>query len=259
VTIQTHSEEAGDAIDVSDIGGGKHFVGTVEGGRRAFRACIFDFDGVIVDSEPLHASAKRMTLERFGIAFPATLFDDFKGRTDVDFFEHVVSHMAPTGTRPEPLLAEKDEIYAGLFADVPLMPGFGAFLAVARRQFDGIAIATSATRRDFYLVADRFDLASRVDVIVTGADTPRHKPDPAPYLEALARLAIEPDQALVVEDSPNGVRSARAAGICVIALTTQFAPEVLLSAGADRLVAGFDELTRIIGSIRLRPTSRGRQ
>ena len=213
---------------------------------RQFRACIFDFDGVIVDSEPLHAQAKRLTLERFGIAFPPTLLDEFKGRTDVDFFDHVVGHIAPPGTPPAPLLAEKAERYLELFAEVPLMPGFSAFLELARRRFERIGIATSATRRDFELAAERFDLTRRVDVIVTGEDTSRHKPDPAPYIEALARLAVTPGEALVIEDSPNGVRSARAAGTYVVAMTTAFAPGELSAAGADRLVAGFDGLSRIL-------------
>jgi beta-phosphoglucomutase len=212
--------------------------------RPYLRACIIDFDGVIVDSEPLHAQAKRLTLERFGIGFPSTLFDDFKGRTDVDFFDHVVAHLAPPGIHPEPLLAEKAERYLELFAAVPLMPGFEAFLELARRRFDRIGIATSATRRDFGLAADRFDLARRVDAIVTGEDTTRHKPDPAPYIEALSRLAVAPVEALVIEDSPNGVRSARAAGTYVVAITTAFAPLELSAAGAHQLVAGFDELSR---------------
>jgi beta-phosphoglucomutase len=218
-------------------------------GRRRFRACIFDFDGVIIDSEPLHAQAKRLTLERFGIAFPSTLLDDFKGRTDVDFFDHVVAHFAPPGTRPGPLLVEKAERYRELFAAVPLMPGFEAFLELARRHFDRIGIATSATSRDFGLAADRFDLTRRVDVIVTGEDTTRHKPDPAPYIAAIARLAVKPGEALVIEDSPNGVRSARAAGAYVVGLTTAFAPHELSAAGAHRLVAGFDELSRTLDEL----------
>jgi beta-phosphoglucomutase len=210
--------------------------------RPYLRACIFDFDGVIVDSEPLHAQAKRLTLERFSIGFPSTLFDDFKGRTDVDFFDHVVAHLAPPGIGPEPLLAEKAERYLELFAAVPLMPGFEAFLEFARRRFDRIGIATSATRRDFGLAADRFDLARRVDAIVTGEDTTRHKPDPAPYIEAISRLAVAPAETLVIEDSPNGVRSARAAGTYVVAMTTAFPASELSVAGASELVAGFDEL-----------------
>ena len=212
--------------------------------RPYVRACIFDFDGVIVDSEPLHAQAKRLTLERFGIGFPSSLFDDFKGRTDVDFFDHVVAHLAPPDIRPEPLLADKAERYLELFAAVPLMPGFEAFLELARRRFDRIGIATSATRRDFGLAADRFDLARRVDAIVTGEDTTRHKPDPAPYIEALSRLAVAPAETLVIEDSPNGVRSARAAGTYVVAMTTGFPASELSLAGASELVAGFDELSK---------------
>jgi beta-phosphoglucomutase len=214
-----------------------------------FRACIFDFDGVIVDSEPLHAQAKRLALERFHIEFPSALLDDFKGRTDVDFFDHVAAHIAPPGAPAASLLAEKNERYLELFDAVPLMPGFEAFLELARRRFELIGIATSATIRDFGLASDRFDLAGRVDVVITGEDTARHKPDPAPYIEALARLDVEPIEALVIEDSPNGVRSARAAGTFVVAMTTAFAASDLSAAGAHRLVGGFDELSRTLGEI----------
>ena len=94
------------------------------------------------------------------------------------------------------------------------------------------------------MAADRFDLARRVDAIVTGEDTTRHKPDPAPYIEALSRLAVAPAETLVIEDSPNGVRSARAAGTYVVAMTTGFPASELSLAGASELVAGFDELSK---------------
>jgi beta-phosphoglucomutase-like phosphatase (HAD superfamily) len=79
---------------------------------------------------------------------------------------------------------------------------------------------------------------------VTGEDTTRHKPDPAPYIEARSRLAVAPAEALVIEDSPNGVRSARAAGAYVVAMTAGFPAFELSVAGAHEIVAGFDELSR---------------
>jgi beta-phosphoglucomutase len=218
------------------------------GGRR-FRACVLDFDGVIADTEPIHAEAKRRTLDRYGIAYPPTIFDAFKGRTDVDFFDYVAAELGPTGHRSSVLLEAKRREYLTLFEDVQLMPGFTAFLPLARRRFERIGIATSATRHDFELVAKRFDFISSIDAVVTSDDTTRFKPDPEPYLVALERLRVEADAALVVEDSPNGVRSAVAAGTFVVGLATAFPRSELEAAGADLVLGGFGELSGRLDAI----------
>jgi beta-phosphoglucomutase len=199
-------------------------------------ACILDFDGVIAETEPVHAEAKRRTLERFGIVHPYTIFDDFKGRTDVDFFDHIVARLPDGGPSVASMLEDKRAEYRKLYPLVQLMPGFDALLAVVRRRFQHLAIATSATRADFDLVAGRFDFAREVDVVVTSDDTTRFKPDPEPYLVALDRLGVEPAGAATIEDSPNGVRSAALAGTFVIGLGGAFAPTELEAAGADLVV-----------------------
>lgn len=161
-------------------------------GGRPLRACILDFDGVIADTEPLHAEAKRRTLDRYGIAYSPTLFDAFKGRTDVDFFDYVAAELSPTSHDPSVLLEAKRREYATLFKGVKLMPGFTSFLPLARRRFELLGIATSATRHDFELVARRFDFARSIDTVVTSDDTVRFKPDPEPYLVAWSDSVLPP-------------------------------------------------------------------
>jgi HAD superfamily hydrolase (TIGR01509 family) len=202
---------------------------------------ILDFDGVIVDSEPAHAAAKRLVLERHAIPFPESLFDVWKGRTDVDFFDHVARELAP-GADPAILLEAKRHAYREVFDMVTLIDGIEAFLASARPVFRRLGVATSATVEDVALVVDRFGLAPWFDTIVTSADTARHKPDPEPYLVALARLGLRAGDALAIEDSPNGIRSARAAGLAVVGLAGAFDAETLHVAGAARVVARLGEL-----------------
>jgi beta-phosphoglucomutase len=216
---------------------------------RHIRACILDFDGVIADTEPLHAEAKRRTLDRFGIAYPPEIFDAFRGRTDVDFFDYVAAELDPKGHRPSALLDAKRREYLTQFEGVQLMPGFTAFLSLARRRFERLGIATSATWHDFELVATRFDFAGSIDAVVTSDDTTRFKPDPEPYLVALERLRVEADAALVVEDSPNGVRSAVAAGTFVVGLDTAFPRTELEAAGANLVLSGFGELSGRLDAI----------
>lgn len=85
------------------------------------------------------------------------------------------------------------------------------------------------------------------DVIVTGEDTARHKPDPEPYLKTLASLGVTGAHTLVIEDSPNGIQSVKLAQCKIAALTTTFQIEELNQAGADLVVASFAELGRELG------------
>ena len=107
-------------------------------------------------------------------------------------------------------------------------------------------MATSATPRDFSLAAQKYQLQPWFDVIVTGGDTTKHKPDPEPYLKAMAMLSVAGSETLVIEDSPNGIQSSKSANCTVAAITTAFTPNELLLAGADMIVASFAELEREI-------------
>lgn len=214
-----------------------------------FQACIFDFDGVIIDSEPLHARAKQTTLDNFQIKYPSTLFADFKGRTDKAFFEFVANNLAKVSATAEEMDTYKRQVYLKLFENVPLVTGLQDFLPLARRTFKKLGVATSATPRDFSLAAQKYQLQPWFDVIITGEDTTRHKPDPEPYLKTMAILAVAGSETLVIEDSPNGIRSAKSANCTVVAITTAFEPNELRLAGADMVVASFAELERELGMV----------
>jgi beta-phosphoglucomutase len=213
-----------------------------------FSACIFDFDGVFIDSEPLHAEAKRLTLDHFGVSYPADLFIAWKGRTDQDFFAYVTTQLVDgREASREEMDAYKRAAYLELFEDVQLVPGALDFLRAARAGFAKLGLATSATQHDFGLANRKFKLARWLDAIVTGEDTARHKPDPEPYLKALCALGVPASAALVIEDSPNGIRSAKGAGCRIFALTTTFRAEELMEAGADLVADSFATLGRELG------------
>ena len=212
--------------------------------------CILDFDGVIVDSEPAHAAAKRLVLERHGIAFGPDLFEAWMGRTDPDFFAHVVHALAP-GADPAVLLAAKRAAYEEVVDLVTPVDGIEGFLAAARAAFPKLGVATSASPHDVDLVERRLHLLEGMDALVTAADTPRHKPDPEPYLVALDRLGLRAGEAIAVEDSPNGIRSARAAGLTVIGLVGAFDAWMLLEAGASRTTPGLRALAAEVARSRV--------
>ena len=126
------------------------------------------------------------------------------------------------------------------------MPGIEQFLALVRERVGRLGLATSANRRDFGLAADKFQLRDWFAAMVTAEDTEEHKPHPAPYLKALELLGAAGADALVIEDSPNGIRAGKAAGCTVAGITTTFTPSELRAAGADLVVASFAELTDVL-------------
>jgi len=215
--------------------------------KQIFQACIFDFDGVIIDSEPLHAQAKQATLDNFQIKYPSTLFIDTKGSTDKIFFEFVANNLAGEGATAEEMDAFKRQLYLKLFENVPLVTGIQEFLPFAKRTFKKLGLATSATVRDFSLAAQKYQLRPWFDIIVTSEDTAKYKPDPEPYLKAMSMLGVTDSETLAIEDSPNGIRSAKSANCTVVAITTTFEPNALRLAGADMVVASFLELQRELG------------
>lgn len=213
---------------------------------RIFSACIFDFDGVIIHSEPLHAEAQRLTLEHFNISIPAAVLAGFLGRPDSVFFAYAAAeytHGIPSALEMD---AYKKDQYLRLFEQVPLVPGSLDFLRAARARFPKIGLATSATVRDLGLALRKYRLESCFDVIVTGDDSLHHKPHPEPYLQVLAALGASPAETLVIEDSPNGIRAAKAAGCTVAALTTTFSAAQVLSAGANFVCESFVELEQTL-------------
>jgi beta-phosphoglucomutase len=210
--------------------------------RHDFQACIFDFDGVIIDSEVLHAQAKQATLDHFQIKYPPALFIDTKGSTDKWFFEYVANTFAGPGITANEMDAYKREAYLNLFGEVRLVTGIQDFLPFARRAFKKLGLATSATVRDFSLAEQKYQFKPWFDVIVTSEDTTKHKPDPEPYLKAMTMLGVAGPETLVIEDSPNGIRSAKSANCTVMAITTNFDAKELRMAGADKIVTSFAEL-----------------
>ncbi|WP_433928774.1 HAD family hydrolase [Sorangium cellulosum] len=211
-----------------------------------FRALIFDMDGVIIDTEALHAEAKRLTFERYGIAVPERLYTEFRGRSDLDMVEHVVRELAGGALSPAEVVGAKHDVFRTLHEKIAPVEGALEFIRLARRRFERLALATSATRANQEFAFEKFALRPFFDVVVTSEDIGRTKPHPDPYLKAAEKLGMSPGACLVIEDSTNGVLSARAAGCAVAAITTSFSRDELKDARADMMVDSFPELASLL-------------
>ncbi|MDR1201058.1 MAG: HAD family phosphatase [Tannerellaceae bacterium] len=194
------------------------------------KTIFFDLDGVIIDSEPIHAKAKKLTLDEYGIDYPISLFDDFIGQTDEAFFKHV-SETLDTERRPiDLLLQRKQKLFVELLPEMKFVDGFLFFHQKVKEKGLKTALVSSTSSYTFELIDKIFNISHLVDLLVTEKDTVYHKPHPAPYLKALQTLPASTETTIVIEDSPNGIISAKKAGCKVFALTTSFKAEKLTDA-----------------------------
>jgi beta-phosphoglucomutase len=185
----------------------------------ATRAVVFDFDGVIVDSEPAHARAIKAALSRMGMAFPYEHdYGRFIGRGDRECFVEVAREQGRelSAADLQLLVAFKGAAFVQALRDGLIRP-FGATLELVRAAAERgpVAVCSGSLRESVEPVLEHFGIAACMTTVVTASDVDRNKPDPAPYLLAASRLGMEPGRCVAVEDSPTGIRAARGAGYVV--------------------------------------------
>lgn len=202
-------------------------------------AVIFDFDGIIVDSERLHWAAFNRALEPLGrtISWPDYI-EALIGFDDRDTFRTVFPNIGNAE------LAGLIEKKAAAFQELLESDGAAALPGAVEliKQLSGnipLAICSGALRADILPILGTLGIADAFDQIVTANDTHSSKPDPAPYKLAMKKLGIT--SGLAIEDTPAGISSAKGAGLNVLAVTNSYPAEALTQ--ADALVASLDGLT----------------
>jgi beta-phosphoglucomutase len=196
----------------------------------ALRAIVFDFDGVIANSEPLHFRGYRDVLAEEGITLTAAdYYAEYLGFDDVGAFEAVAARhgVAWSGGQIADLVARKAVRLEALERDVSvLFPGAADAVRRAAAAMP-IAIASGARGEEIRRVLAREQLLSCFSTIVAAEDTPLSKPSPDPYVRAVAALsAVAPGlracECIAIEDSRWGLDSARAAGLRTVAVTNTY-------------------------------------
>jgi len=200
------------------------------------RGVIFDFDGVLVDSEPLHVRAFQDVLARYG----RTLTDEeYYANYIVYSDREVLERVLPAGEVLEAALTAKVRRYQELMeVGVPV---FQDCLALLTRT-DGwrVGLATGSIRREVERILQSLRIRDRFAAIVTREDCEKGKPDPEPFLRAARGLGLHPRQCVAIEDTPGGVQAAKAAGMACVAVTHSCPRESL--AEADLVV---DDLSTV--------------
>ena len=221
-------------------------------------AVIFDFDGVITDSEILHFRAFNKVLSRHGVELTKKeYYTRYLGLSDIDGFGTLIDEGRLGADTPpvKTLIQQKTRIFEELArSDGKIIEGVHEFLDMLTTARIPIAICSGALRAEIELILEDAALRPLFDVIVSAEEVTRGKPDPEGFLLALSRLnetvvdPITPGQCIVIEDSHWGLEAAHAAGMHTIAVTNTYEAEQLTAAQCvvDRLsTLTLDDLTRL--------------
>jgi beta-phosphoglucomutase-like phosphatase (HAD superfamily) len=176
-----------------------------------YDALIFDCDGTLTDSMPLHYVAWRKALDRYGIDFPEPRFYAMGGVPSVQIIEILCNEQGVSGDA-KAIAAEKE---AGFLETIDRLRGNEPVCHIARRHHGRLpmAVASGGIRSVVIDQLLKIELHSLFDAIVAAEDTARHKPEPDVFLEAARRLQVTPTRCLVFEDTDIGITAARRAGM----------------------------------------------
>ncbi|RWU23010.1 haloacid dehalogenase [Pseudomonas alkylphenolica] len=203
-------------------------------------ALLFDLDGTLTDTDKLHLLAMQQLLLEEGRVLTEAEFDaHVSGRANADLCRYLF---------PGRPLAEhqafadrKEARFRALSPTLQPTAGLLRLLEHAEQAGIGMAVVTNAPRANAVHMLDAMGLGGRFEHVLVAEELLRAKPDPLPYLSALERLQARAGQALAFEDSVPGVTAASRAGIFTVGLSTSQPADALLAAGAQLVVADFED------------------
>lgn len=181
----------------------------------ALRAVLFDMDGVLVDTEPLHKKAYFKTFDQFNITVSEELYSTFTGASTRKVCETLISTFGLSATHEE-ITAIKRDYFKELFyhdADFDLLPGVRRLIEHYHEHNITMVVASSASMTTIDMVFEKFNLTPYFSGKISGADLTESKPHPEIFLLAAKMAGENPEHCMVIEDSTNGILAAHRANI----------------------------------------------
>jgi len=205
-------------------------------------AVIFDMDGVIVDSNPVHVVALRQYFTTIGLNLPESELEKrVFGRANKDW----IADLFGDSLKPKEIQFHsqaKEKLYREMFApDIHPLKGSVPFLQSLKANHIPAAVASSAISENVEWVLQQTRTREYFDFYLSETNIQRGKPDPEIYLKAAERLHLSPAHCIIIEDSFSGVQAAKSAGCKVVAVTTTHRPDEFKN--VDLVIADFRELS----------------
>jgi len=212
------------------------------------KAIVFDFDGVLADSEPLHLRAYQQVLSRFGVTLSRDdYYTNYLGYDDEGVFAQLTArHGIQVDDREiRELIDEKTRVFdttieAGIESGAILYPGAAACIELMASRYP-LGIASGALRHEIEAILRGARLEQYFQFIVASGETAEGKPAPDPYRRAAELHSLPASQCVAIEDSRWGIESAKSAGLACVGITTTYSSEYLTA--ADRIIGSLDEFT----------------
>jgi len=214
--------------------------------RQEIRAIVFDFDGVVVDSEPLYENAEARLFAEYGVTIPESDWRLLKGLSDRDFFTLCKERY---GIREEVSILQKEGkrlLEEEFHHNLHYIDGFEDFLREIQPSFI-TGLVTSTKRTFLEWIFRNTPIRNHFKTMITAENVTRQKPQPEPYLKMAELMQIHPEEMIVLEDSINGVKSAMSAGALTIAFLSSFPQEAFEA--ADFFAATYTEVREIVLSV----------
>lgn len=203
------------------------------------KALLFDLDGTLADTDPIHFQNWREILQPYGIEIDRPTYRaKFSGRRNQEIVPEILPQL--TIAAGDELGQRKEAMFRQQAASLlQPMPGLLELLKWIDQQQLQRAIVTNAPVENVEFMLNVLHLDREFSLVVLGDELPRGKPDPMPYLAALDQLLVTATEAIAFEDSPSGIRSAVAAGIPTVGIASTHEPQKLYDLGAFLVVNDF--------------------
>jgi HAD superfamily hydrolase (TIGR01509 family) len=210
-------------------------------------ALLYDLDGTLANTDPIHFRAWQEGLQPFGLDIDETFYKRrISGRLNPDIVADLLPQLSPEESR---IFADRKEArFRELAPQLAPLPGLHEIIAWAKNRHFKQAVVTNAPTENARFMLKTLQLETVFDRLVLSDELGIGKPDPAPYLYSLQAFGIDASQAIAFEDSPSGIRSAVAAGIFTVGIASTQDPADLLAVGAAIVVPDFTapELWKIL-------------
>ncbi|MGB3536507.1 MAG: HAD family phosphatase [Microcoleaceae cyanobacterium] len=203
------------------------------------KAILFDLDGTLANTDPLHFKIWQDMLKEQGIEMDHDTYKvKISGRQNPEIIQDLLPDFSPKES--EDFAEYKEQLFREQAKNLEPLSGFLELLNWIEKQELKTAVVTNAPRLNAQFMLEALNLTERFKTVVLGEEMTAGKPDPAPYKYCLEQLKIQPTETIVFEDSPSGIRSAMGAGIETIAVASTHDPDSLKQLGVSLVIDDFN-------------------